>query len=143
MSRLKATLLRIRDFMLNLLTSPWFSYKTNYTIDGTKWIMSRDDLDHWPSMPHFHSVEKDEKMNVYTGDIYDIKTKNYLRSVGKKDMKTLWKDKKAVAIIMYSIEKHDITDAKIPDYAAKMTAEEIGKALKIYDFSFKENDDAE
>lgn len=42
---------------------------------GNKWEFHLSDPDPWPSVPHGHDNEKGKKLNPFTGEIFNIKTR--------------------------------------------------------------------
>ncbi len=82
---------------LNIETIGATAYNCPVSIGGYKWFDELSDPDwFFPSCPHLHCKEKPYKLNVYTGELYDIRSKKVssIERVGKKDLKELWKNKK-------------------------------------------------
>ena len=131
MKRIKKLLILARDFILDLDFSDLFLYRLQSKINGLTWDVNQDDPDTWPSIPHLHATEKPYKLDIYTGRIFNINTKKHVLRASRKGMEILWTDKKAVAIILYNRNKYkDRELPDIPDYAVKLTCEEVSAALK-------------
>ena len=76
----------------------------NYILDnGMEWLLEKvvkhqgvwaihkyDADDNFPSDLHAHRKDEAETMDLYTGDVYDAKTKNYLRTLSKKAMNHIY-----------------------------------------------------
>ena len=73
-----------------------------HTMKGLHWcIHEKDDDINEPSCPHCHAVEKNWKLNIYTGQIYDAQNHQYTgEKVSKAELKKLWKQKKFVEIVL-------------------------------------------
>lgn len=48
------------------------------------WKFHKNDVDPSPSTPHGHF--KDKKLNPYTGEVFDVKNKKLLETIGKKQL---------------------------------------------------------
>ena len=130
MKRLRVFLLQIRDFLLDLITSSWFSYDTRSKINGLNWRIHQDDADPWPSIPHMHAIEKPFlKLDIYTRTVYDKRTKKRVETVRRKDLQKIWTDEKIFPIIMHNREKHqgDPRLSPIPYYAEGMLNRQINQ----------------
>lgn len=100
------------------------AYSTPFSIKSQKWYDELSDSDPFnPSCPHLHSKEGPYKMNVYTGEIYNTKTKKIIEGYGvrEKDLKKLWNDKKFVAFALtmrklYFEKFPDSELPKVPEY---------------------------
>ncbi|WP_052600277.1 hypothetical protein [Aureispira sp. CCB-QB1] len=56
------------------------------------WRIHKSDLDDiFPSDPHADRQDEPEKLDLYTGDVYDKKTKNYKYKLPKKAMRFIYK----------------------------------------------------
>jgi hypothetical protein len=53
---------------------------------GDVWEFHKYDKDPFPSSPHGHCAEKSQKLDIYTGIIYDINTRNPIRKVSQKKL---------------------------------------------------------
>ena len=85
------------------------AYETQFSIKSQKWYDELSDSDLFnPSCPHLHSKEGPYKMNVYTGEIYNIQTKKIISGYGvrEKDLKKLWNDKKFVTFALIMRERY-------------------------------------
>lgn len=73
-----------------------------HTMKGVHWIIHEKDEDiNEPSCPHCHAIEKNWKLNIYTGEIYDVQSRQYTgEKVSKAELKKLWKQKKFVEIVL-------------------------------------------
>ena len=78
--------------------SRWF-YTSKIEINNGKWIIHKNDVDPFPSVPHMHSKDLPLKLNIYSGEIYDVNTKKIVDVVRQKDLKKLWSDKKFIKIV--------------------------------------------
>ena len=76
-------------------------YKYPHQIEKTIWYGKLSDPDfHTPSCPHLHNSIGNKKLNVYTGEFYDVQNKKYTgKFVGNKVLEDLWKDKKFVSFV--------------------------------------------
>lgn len=55
------------------------------------WVVHKYDADdNFPSDLHAHNKDAAETLDLYTGNIYDAKTKKYLRSLSKKAMNHIY-----------------------------------------------------
>jgi len=79
-------------------------YTTPFMIRNQKWYDELSDPDFFtPSCPHLHSKDGHYKMNVYTGELYDIPIKKISNKfhIQKKDLIKLWNDKKFYLFVAY------------------------------------------
>jgi hypothetical protein len=70
---------------------------------GLKWIYHETNEHDFPSFPHLHSDSdgKAYKLNIYTREIYDTRTKKIIsQKISKKEFKTLWSDKSFVDFVI-------------------------------------------
>jgi len=60
------------------------------TIKGNGiWRLNKTDADNWPSNLHGHNLEKKQKIDFYTGEIFDINTKKLISKLRKKQLNNL------------------------------------------------------
>ena len=95
-------------------------YKTPFKIKKQVWYDELADADPFtPSCPHLHSSDGNYKLNVYNGEIYNIRTKKIVRDkyVPKKELKKLWQDLKfqLFAQKMREIYYEKFPNSKLPD----------------------------
>lgn len=88
-------ILRVRRTIYDTYISRWF-YTSKININNSKWEMHIADKDPFPSVPHMHATNVPLKLNIYTGEIYDAKTRLYITKASKKDLKKLWTDEKFI-----------------------------------------------
>jgi hypothetical protein len=63
-------------------------------IGHKKWQFHKSDPDKWPSVPHGHNYQENQKINVYTGEVFQPKTKKYLGKLKNKFLKDMQKELK-------------------------------------------------
>ena len=68
-----------------------------------------------------HSKNYPLKLNIYTGEIYDKRTKKFITTANKKELKKLWEDEKFKQAVMdarrvYLGEHPKIKLPKIPTF---------------------------
>ena len=85
--------LRVRYTIYGTYISRWF-YTSKININNSKWELHNADKDPFPSIPHMHSKNYPLKLNIYTGEIYDTRTKKFITTANKKELKKLWEDEK-------------------------------------------------
>lgn len=78
--------------------SRWF-YTSKIEINNNKWVIHKNDVDPFPSVPHMHSKDLPLKLNIYNGEIFDVNTKKIVDIVREKDLKKLWADTKFVRLV--------------------------------------------
>lgn len=78
--------------------SRWF-YTSKIEINNNKWVIHKNDVDPFPSVPHMHSKDLPLKLNIYNGEIFDVNTKKIVNIVREKDLKKLWSDTKFVRLV--------------------------------------------
>lgn len=80
-----------------------------HTMKGVHWIIHEKDADiNEPSCPHCHAIEKNWKLNIYTGQIYDATNHCYLKEkVSKTELKKLWGQKKFVEIVLKERKRYE------------------------------------
>jgi len=73
-----------------------YTERTSHTAGG-HWRVHKSDADDvWPSDFHAHNLEDPrEKMDMYTGDVYNSTTKKYLFTLKAKTMRYIYADMKA------------------------------------------------
>lgn len=55
------------------------------------WVLHKYDADdNFPSDLHAHNKDAAEVLDLYTGNVYDVRTKKYLRSLSKKAMNHIY-----------------------------------------------------
>lgn len=86
-------ILRVRYTIYGNYISRWF-YKSKININNKKWELHIADKDPFPSIPHMHALNAPLKLNIYTGEIYDTRTKKIITTAKKKELKELWEDEK-------------------------------------------------
>lgn len=59
-------------------------------LNGKIWTFHKNDEDPWPSIPHGHCGV--EKLNPFTGKIYDVRTRECIGRVKKQALRKLQKD---------------------------------------------------
>ena len=96
----------IKDFLKKIFykiidSSPFF-YRPEYKIYNHRFEINKTDKDIWPSYPHIHFLEDSLKLNIYTGDVYRIITRDIIAVASKKDMNKLWNDRKFLEIVLES-----------------------------------------
>lgn len=101
---------RIITFLSNFLTGKdfWIG-RVEKRMIGVKWIYHENDKDPFPSVPHLHSDSdrKGYKLNVYTREIYDARTKKTINTrIDKKEFKALWSDKSFVDFVERAREQY-------------------------------------
>ncbi|MBI2137464.1 hypothetical protein HYU12_03015 [Candidatus Woesearchaeota archaeon] len=72
-------------------TRPKVNYETKERIKhgGTTWEIHKNDPDPIPSKPHLHNLETGEKLNPFTGEIYNPKIKKMTGTMKEKDLDEL------------------------------------------------------
>ncbi len=88
-------ILRVRYTIYGNYISRWF-YKSKININNKKWELHIADKDPFPSVPHMHAINAPLKLNIYTGEIYDIRNKSLIDTASRKDLKKLWSDQKFI-----------------------------------------------
>ena len=58
-------------------------------VHGMLWTFHKTDDDNWPSVPHGHSIDGKYKLELWSGNIYEISTRQLVFRARKKDMKNL------------------------------------------------------
>jgi len=94
---------RTRRCMYGIYISRWF-FTSKININNSKWRMHKADIDPFPSVPHMHAIDRPLKLDIYSGGIYDVKTKKLIETANNKDLRKLWADSKF---------KTDVNNARI------------------------------
>lgn len=73
------------------------------------WIMHEHDADiNNPSCPHCHAKEKNWKLDIYTGEIYDYSQgKRFIGCLSGREMKILWASKGFYDLVLREREWYD------------------------------------
>jgi hypothetical protein len=56
------------------------------------WKFHKNDPDHWPSDLHGHDYDKGVKLDAYTGDIYDVGTRQRCMKLNQKALNRIRQD---------------------------------------------------
>ena len=64
-----------------------------YQLYGMIWDINPYDVDDFSSVPHGDSVDRQYKLNVFTGEVFRKRTKKYVGHLSKKDFQRLQDDK--------------------------------------------------
>lgn len=75
-------------------------YKSPFKLMKLFWCGEISDPDFFnPSCPHLHSLDGKYKLNVYNGELYDIRLKRVAgnKHVSKEELDKLWKEPKFLA----------------------------------------------
>lgn len=95
---------RTRKSIHGIYISRWF-YTSKININNSKWRLNISDVDHWPSVPHMHATDsRPLKLNIYNGEIRDIKTKKLVETADIKDLGKLWSCEKFKANVVRARE---------------------------------------
>ena len=103
-------------------------------LHGVHWYMHEHDKDiNDPSCPHCHAKEKNWKLDIYTGAIYDY-TNGKLRigKLSKSEMKKLWKTKGFCELVLkerlwYETTHHSDNPKRYPALPVIPFAQKRGK----------------
>lgn len=95
-------------------------YKTPFKLKKEYWYDEYSDSDLFtPSCPHLHSVSGQYKLNVYTGEMYDIRLRKVVKDkrVPNKELKMLWENPEFLlfATQMRKIYMEKYPKSKLPD----------------------------
>lgn len=82
------------------------SYVPKHQIYRQMWKMNKYDSDNWPSVPHAHSFSGKQKMDVWTGEVFDAQTHKHVGNARKKEIESLHKDKEFIAFAKDAIKYH-------------------------------------
>lgn len=103
---------------------------------GVHWIMHEHDADiNDPSCPHCHAKEKNWKLNIYTGEIFDYTNgKTYIGKISKKEMKKLWNQKGFINLVARERKWYEDTycsqnSERFPKLPAIPSAKKHGKYI--------------
>lgn len=77
-----------------IIRRPRFPRGTFLTIKSPRhiWIIHRNDADTWPSSPHAHDYEHNQKLDLGSGEIYDASNKKCIGNLGRKRLLELRED---------------------------------------------------
>lgn len=90
-------------------------------IQGQHWIMHEHDDDiNDPSCPHCHAKERNWKLDIYTGYIYEYPRKRYKSKASKQEMKHLWQQKGFMELVikernLYYENYHFVDPSRYPE----------------------------
>lgn len=74
---------------------------TQFSVQGVRWEMHLHDNDiNNPSCPHLHAIGKPWKLNVYTGEFFDVKSGKKIGKISGYDLKRIWNAKGMLKIIL-------------------------------------------
>lgn len=95
-------------------------YTTPFKIKKLFWYDEFADSDYFtPSCPHLHSEDGKYKLNVYTGELYNIRLKRNCtdKYVPKEELKKLWEENKFIKFSneMRKKYKEKYPDSSLPD----------------------------
>ncbi len=91
---------KINNFLSTCNFESMFLYRPKYKLKKLRWTIHLNDVDTFPSYPHMHSLEDNRfKMNVYTGEIIDINSKEVVKILKDREMYLLWNDNKFLSIV--------------------------------------------
>jgi hypothetical protein len=57
-----------------------------------RWQIHQNDVDTFPSDFHAHRKDKAETLDLYTGDVFNPRTRQHVRKVKEKDMRYVYED---------------------------------------------------
>ena len=58
-------------------------------ISGEQYRVHQNDVDDWPSSPHAHIIDRPQKVDLNTGDIYDVNSRGVVGKMKKKHFAVL------------------------------------------------------
>lgn len=95
-------------------------YKTPFKMKKQVWFDEYADADPFtPSCPHLHSSDGKYKLNVYNGEMYDIRTKKIARDkyISEDELKILWSDPRFLLFAkkMREMYYEKFPNSKLPD----------------------------
>lgn len=95
--------------------SIWRGYQFPHQVKKNLWYGKETDPDfHTPPAPHLHSSNGRKKMDVYTGQLYDVQKKSYEdKYVDESVLREMWSDPKFLEFVDKS---RKIALSKCPDY---------------------------
>ncbi|MBR0156246.1 MAG: hypothetical protein IJM20_01840 [Clostridia bacterium] len=82
------------------------NYVTNFQIHRQIWDLNMYDDDNWPSVPHGHSLDGKYKLNVWTGEIFEITTKKRVGHARKKELNVLYSNNEFIKFARSAIQYH-------------------------------------
>jgi hypothetical protein len=84
------------------------------------WEIHKNDKDPFPNDPHGDRVDKPEKLDLYTGKVYDRATRKYLRKLPTKKMLQIYSKIMTYGednvIAKLKANEHQITYLKPPNW---------------------------
>ena len=81
-------------------------YSPGFSLFSQNWQMHLTDADNWPSVPHAHSCNGDYKMNVWTGEVFEIPSKRFVGNARKKELEKMHRDDKFKRFAKKAIVAH-------------------------------------
>lgn len=113
---------------IRLMKSPVSAFsklKTQEKYNGYKWIFHLTDKDtKFPSVLHAHSAEKSLKLDGFTGEIYDIKTKKKIDKLDHDTLNRLHKNDEfqdfARRRINWYNQNHPISPISMPEWVSNI-----------------------
>lgn len=81
-------------------------YRPNYKLYNEIWNMRLDDPDHFPSVPHGHSLSNRYKLNVWNGEVFNRQTGKKVGKVPKKELRRLHQDDDFLDFARITIKTH-------------------------------------
>jgi hypothetical protein len=79
----------MKEGLIHMVDPSWFRVCEERTakLGDVRWRMHMNDKDRWPSYPHAHDLDEPQKLNLFTGIIYSIITKNRVGKLSRKELK--------------------------------------------------------
>lgn len=114
--KLKEILEIVLDYIIDF--NP-FLYRPEYKLGKYKTEIHKIDKDGWPSYPHLHVIDDRVKINIYTGEVYRITTKQMINELTDKDMKRLWNDRKFLENVLFARRNKPINVGKLEEIPYK------------------------
>ena len=78
--------LRCPKYLIKKTPSSHNGLALTITVGGHNWRLHRSDPDIWPSVPHAIDNEYAEKLNPFTGEVYNVRNRQYLRRLHGRDL---------------------------------------------------------
>lgn len=110
-----------------------FLYSPEYKISGHKFEIHKNDKDIWPSYPHIHILDDSLKLDIYTGELYRIQTKQQINELSDKDMKKIWNDQKFSKIVMDARNDKPINVGELKEIPFKWINDKNKEWIKGYE----------
>ena len=110
-----------------------FLYRPEYKISGHKLEIHKNDKDIWPSYPHIHILDDSLKLDIYTGELYRIQTKQQINELSDKDMKKIWNDQKFLKIVMDARKDKPINVGELKEIPFKWIDDKNKEWIKGYE----------